>query len=443
MSIDYNKAPFPWPGGKSKAADLVWRLLGDPAHYVEPFAGSLAVLLNRPHQANRTYFSETVNDADGLLVNAWRSIQLEPDAVAEAASNPVAEADLHARHVALIRWREEHQLEHLMGDPLFCDPLMGGWWLWGVCCWIGGEWCHGSNGPWWPDDNDRLTKWAKGDPERPTLNDTGPGVSRKLPHLGDNGKGVNRPQLRDPGVFRALPHLGNNGMGVNRPRLREPGVSRGLPHLSTNGMGVNHAGLREPGVFRARPHLGNNGMGVNRPQLREPGVEVDTEYHPVVMPELRRWMAYLSARLRHVRIANGDWTRVCGTGAVQSLPVRQGNGHAGIFLDPPYGAAAGRASVYGHTEDFMVADDVREWCLEWGDRPDYRIVLAGFDVEHTELEDHGWSVHEWFKAGYLTGGYGNLKQNGTHQQHRERLWASPACTDNMDGQVSLFDVMSQ
>jgi hypothetical protein len=79
-----NKAPMPWFGGKAKAAPLVWGLLGDVDHYVEPFAGSLAVLLNRPHPCNRTYFSETVNDADGLLVNAWPALDrflLDPAAV--------------------------------------------------------------------------------------------------------------------------------------------------------------------------------------------------------------------------------------------------------------------------------------------------------------------------------------------------------------------------
>jgi hypothetical protein len=357
MSINYKKAPFPWAGGKSKAAPLVWELLGDPANYVEPFAGTMAVLLNRPHLPNRTYHSETVNDADGLLVNAWRAIQLDPDATAEAASWPVSEADLHARHTALIRWRTDHELEHLMGDPLWCDPVMAGWWLWGVCCWIGSEWCHGTNGPWWPDDNDRLTKRTNPD---------------------------------------------------------------------------------TPGVFRQRPALTNNGMGVNRPVLREPGAE----FHDVTMPELRRWFSWLQARLRHVRIINGDWSRVTGTGAVQVLTVRRGSGHAGIFLDPPYSAAAGRAELYGHTEDFDVANDVRDWCVEWGGRPDYRIVLAGFEGEgHEELRDLGWTEHEWFAAGHLTGGYGQQKRGGTHQQHRERLWASPACVSPAcvsDRQQELF-----
>lgn len=33
-------APFPYFGGKRRAAPIIWRELGDPAGYVEPFAGS-------------------------------------------------------------------------------------------------------------------------------------------------------------------------------------------------------------------------------------------------------------------------------------------------------------------------------------------------------------------------------------------------------------------
>ena len=80
-----DKAPFPWAGGKADAAPLVWEALGDVDHYAEPFCGSLVTLLRRPHAANRTYHSETVNDADGYLVNAFRSIQHSPEATAAAA----------------------------------------------------------------------------------------------------------------------------------------------------------------------------------------------------------------------------------------------------------------------------------------------------------------------------------------------------------------------
>jgi len=366
MSVRYDKAPFPWFGGKSQAAPAVWQALGDVEHYVEPFAGSLAVLIGRPHLANRTYHSETVNDKDGLLVNAWRSIQLHPDATAEAASNPVAEADLHARHLALVRWRETHELEHLMGDPAWCDPVMAGWWLWGVSCWIGSGWCEGAGG-WSADATGRLVR-----------------------------------QAREPGVYRNRPHLTHHGQGVNRPQLREPGVSRQRPHLGCNGQGVNHAGTREPRVG---------------------------EYHPVTMPELRRWFAFLSSRLRHVRILNGDWTRALTKGASQTINVRMGGGHAGIFLDPPYADTADRyANIYAE-ESSTVAHDVRRWCVEHGGDPRLRIVLAGFDGEHgTDLEAAGWSSVEWFKRGFLRGGMGNTNRSGEKsQQHRERLWLSPHC----------------
>jgi len=395
-----DKCPWPWFGGKSDAAPAVWDALGDVHHYVEPFAGSLAVLLRRPHPCNRAHYSETVNDADGLLVNAWRSIQLSPDAMAEAASWPVSEADLHARHLALLRWREEHQLEHLMADPEWHDARMAGWWAWGQSCWIGSGWCSG-NGPW---------------------------------VVGDDGRIVRR-QDRRAGVRRQRPALRDNGQGVNHAGGREPGVERKVPHISDNGRGVNHPGTREPGagVRRQLPHLGNNGKGVNHAGGREPGVG---EYHPMTMPELRRWMRFLSARLRHVRILNGDWARAVTGGALRTLPVRQKGGAAGVFLDPPYGAAANRCGdVYAYDSE-TVADDCRAWCLANGEHPQYRIVLAGFDTEHVELEAHGWRVIEWYRSGFLKGGMGNTGSGG--QQHRERLWLSPHCLSDDDGQMNLL-----
>ena len=382
-----HKTPWPWFGGKSDAAPLAWEAMGDPDHYVEPFAGSLAVLLRRPHVANRSYHSETVNDLDGLLVNAWRAMQMSPDAMADAASWPVSEADMHARHLALIKWRAENQLEHLMGDPLWHDPVMAGWWAWGQSCWIGSGWCSGT-GPWIVDESGRIAK--------------------------------------------------RGGTGVNRKR----------PHLSNNGQGVNHAQAREEGVNRKRPHL-SNGRGVNRPQAREPGTSVDYGYHPMTMPELRRWFQFLSARLRHVRILNGDWRRAVTGGAAMTLPVRmQPDGAVGIFLDPPYADTSERTDNLYANDSLTVAHDVREWAIKAARNPKWRIVLAGFDGEHDELhERHGWRVVEWYRAGFLKGGMGNTAgtdEDGTvgHVQHKERLWLSPGCltaeAEKPARQVDLF-----
>lgn len=363
MISDLTKCPWPWFGGKRDAAPVVWEALGDVDHYVEPFAGSLAVLLCRRHPCNRPYFSETVNDLDGFVCNFWRALAKDPDAVADAASWPVCEADLHARHLALLAWRSEATIERLMGDPDFCDARIAGWWAWGLSCWIGSGWCSG-NGSWVVGADGRITKRAKGD-----------GVARKIPHVGNGGQGVNRPQLREPGVARQIPHVGNDGQGVNHPGCREEGVG-------------------------------------------------EDEFHPMTMLELRRWLRFLAARLRHVRVLNGHWERSVTSGVMQTLTVRQG-GHCGLFLDPPYATDVRTADVYAH-DSGSVAAEVRAWCRENGDNPRYRIVLAGYDTEHVELESLGWTVVEWFKAGFLKGGMAQQSAKGT-QQKRERLWLSPHC----------------
>jgi hypothetical protein len=269
---------------------------------------------------------------------------------------------------------------------------------------------------------------------------------------------VHRPQLREPGVTRNLPHLTTNGRGVHHAGLREPGVSRDRPHLSDNGRGVHRPQLREPGVWRNRPHpgsspgqaLSDNGQactgasssGVNHAGLREPGVgeactgalSSEPEFHPLVMPELRRWFRWLSARLRHVRIVNGDWSRVCTTGAMYTLNVRQGEGVCGVFLDPPYSPKERSDILYQQDGDVTAA--VRAWCVEAGQEKRTRIVLAGYDTEHAALEAHGWTVHTWYTEGFLRGGYGNI--DGSSQQHRERLWASPHCVLQEGRQLGLF-----
>ena len=178
------KAPFPWFGGKSKAAELIWsRLESDCRNYVEPFLGSAAVFLGRP-----TDFSGwvTLNDLDGHIVNFWRSVKFSPDKTALAAANPVFEADLHARHLKLVG-NESRLAARLMADPQYHEPELAGWWAWGACVWIGGEWCSGK-GPWHAEpDKEGIDSFTKGT--------GGTGVNRQLPHLGDGGTGVTEQKL--------------------------------------------------------------------------------------------------------------------------------------------------------------------------------------------------------------------------------------------------------
>jgi hypothetical protein len=172
------KAPFPWFGGKSRVAPLVWQRFGDVKNYIEPFFGSGAVLLDRPPTAHATAV-ETVNDLDCYLANFWRATQHDPEQVAHWADQPVNEADLHARHL----WLLDHKPHKTMADPDWFDAKIAVWWVWGLCCWIGGGWCSG-NGPWTAGP-DGVVKTG----------DAGRGVKRQLPHLGDAGQGVNRPRV--------------------------------------------------------------------------------------------------------------------------------------------------------------------------------------------------------------------------------------------------------
>lgn len=136
-------APFPWFGGKSRAASAVWERFGELDSYVEPFFGSGAVLLKRPRVSGR----EVVNDADGFITNFWRAVQSNPDAVATGAVCPVNEVDLTARHLWLNNQREA-LTRALLGDPYYFNIEIAAWWLWGICSWIGDGWCAEDDGPW-------------------------------------------------------------------------------------------------------------------------------------------------------------------------------------------------------------------------------------------------------------------------------------------------------
>jgi hypothetical protein len=334
------KAPFPWFGGKSKAATQIWRAIGhDAGNYVEPFFGSGAVWLGRP-----SGFSgwAVVNDIDGNLANFWRSVKKFPDATAEAACNPVNECDLHARHLALVNGSGKLR-DRLMADPNYCEPVLAGWWAWGAAVWIGSGWCAG-NGPWnFAHDEHGIPVFTKGH--------GGQGVNRQLPHLGDAGKGVNR----------KLPHLGDGGNGVCQDRILW----------------------------------------------------------------LKNWFGELADNLREVRVACGDWERVCSPGTMTL------NGPCGVVLDPPYSQTD---AVYA-SDSSTVAHLVRAWCLANGDNKDLRIVLCGHEGEHHELEAHGWRIQEWDQK--KSGGYSGKSDA------RERLWISPHCLqgepENGEGvQLGLF-----
>lgn len=342
------RAPFPWFGGKSRIAPDVWARFGNVANYVEPFAGSLAVLLARPYPPR----TETVNDRDAHLANFWRAIKADPDDVAFYADWPVNEVDLHARHRWLVTTGAE-RAARLEFDPDYYDVQAAGWWVWCVCAWIAGGWCQ----------------TPRGTPEH------------RLPHLSTGGMGIHRASAVD-----------GDGEPYEAERIADEGVSGASDSATSNDMRRGEADPKPP---RSLPHLGAN-RGVHRRRL----ATVET---------FRR----LSERLRHVRVACGDWTRVTG----ESVTFR--HGLTGIFLDPPY-AHSERSIVYAVDDD--VSDVVRAWAIANGKNPLLRIALCGYQGEHTMPP--GWTCLEW-KA---VGGYGSQgKGRGRANARRERVWFSPSC----------------
>ena len=243
-----------------------------------------------------------------MVSNFWRALQVAPDDVAKYADWPVNECDLHARHLWLVNEGRLH-VERLKTEPDYFDAKIAGWWVAGVCGWIGSGYCSGE-GPWRSIDGELS--------------------------LGDAGRGINK----------QIPHLSNAGQGIFE------------------------------------------------------------------------WFDTLATRLRRVRVASGDWTRV----VTESVTTR--HGLTGVFLDPPYGDEIEQTRVYA-TDSGTVSADVRAWCHENGGDPLLRIALCGYEGEgHDDLLDAGWTAHRWRAAGGYGGGRGGT---GDANRVRERIYFSPAC----------------
>jgi DNA adenine methylase len=92
------KPPVAYYGGKTTIASRIVALLPEHGHYVEPFAGSLAVLLAKPPSR-----METVNDIDRDLMTFWRVLRDRP-------------ADLERACALTPHSRAEHRLAYQAAD---------------------------------------------------------------------------------------------------------------------------------------------------------------------------------------------------------------------------------------------------------------------------------------------------------------------------------------
>ena len=201
-------APFPYFGGKRGVVADVWKRLGRPKQYIEPFCGSAAMLL----AAHRPASLEVIGDMNGFIANFWRAVKHDPAAVAHAADYPMSHIDLGARHKWLMEQRGRLNDNLQDADWPGCAKSAG-WWLWGQCAWIGSGWCE----------------WDK---------DDAPGIGNgQVPHMSNAGHGIQ--------AIGKVPHVSNAGRGVQA-------IGK-VPHVSDAGRGVQAIGKV--------PHVSNAGQG--------------------------------------------------------------------------------------------------------------------------------------------------------------------------------------
>jgi hypothetical protein len=413
------KAPFPWFGGKSRVAHLVWERFGDCPNYVEPFFGSGAVMLGRPGLPG----IETVNDLDCYIANFWRAVQNDPSGVALWADWPVNEADMHARHLWLVN-QDEFRAK-MKKDPNYFDVKIAGWWVWGISQWIGGGWC---SRPEW-SGRINVARAEKGIHQqdvcwrgRPAMKTSGVSTAHKnsanweqRPNLTE-GNGVHRTLQRRPrisGYADAGVHSAQNaGFENTRPNLQKQGINAPPEERDPRLAGQQ--------IWHKRPVLKRgcaNGVHSLKQQVPDLGGDSGAAgrgLHASAGPAIQDWMYALADRLRRVRVCCGDWKRILGRSPTECI------GLTGVFLDPPYSAA--RDTVYA-SDDKLVAHKVREWAIEHGDNPMLRIALCGYEGEHAMPEN--WSVLAW----KTNGGHGNASKDGRGRANAalERIWFSPHC----------------
>lgn len=432
--VELPKAPFPYFGGKSRVAGVGWRAFGqDVPNYIEPFAGSLAMLLGRPGGPGKI---ETVNDRDRYLANFWRAIVTDPWGVAEWADGPVNEADLHARHKWLVNQHDFRERMH--EDPEFYDVKIAGWWVWGICCWIGGGWCVEPNNHKHPK-LDGIGKGVHSDAGNPKARNL---RAKARPRMsGDNaGEGVHAEQLA-AGALRGRPRPNlNGGQGIHAPGLKQQ-MTRLSVTDNASGLGGVHTNSVISGAYSPgrRPALSTAGGGVHMPSLgNDRGVHGVSTTPGTFLHALRElsvpdappcfeWFRALMLRLRRVRVACGDWQRVLGDSVLGKGKNVGGRRPCAVFLDPPYSHELRDSYLYSE-DDPQISAMVRAWALEHGDDPDLRIALCGYEGEH---EMPGWTCYAWKGArGYAAEGNENRKL--------ERIWFSKHCLPLEPNQRSLF-----
>ena len=365
MTTELLESPYPWFGGKARAAPEIWARLGPVNTFVDPFGGSMIVPLRCPYGPRDR---EVVNDLDCFVANFWRAVQWDPEAVAYWAEYPSSHIDLLARR----QWLREKRAYvgwALRNDPCWHDARIAGWWCWALALSIGLS-----------QDLDELPAefWRE--------------------------YGWSAPDAAELEVARADAFLPD-----------PPGVAVSMPAVSARRGGR--------GVSAQRRGLGS---GKHRQAATGPRtVIIDDGARALTGRRLLPWILALAERSKRWYVTCKDWRELLSptvTGLVRSNV----NHVCGLLLDPPYGE--GRQSGLYARDSLYVPDDVWEWCLSYNraygmapaEHPGFRICAAGRDGDREPPS--GWERLEWQRGGGM-----DLQRQNADQSFQEVLWFSPHC----------------
>ena len=448
-------APFPYYGGKRRAAADIWSRFGNPTVYVEPFFGSGATLLWRDEPCPR----EIIADTDGYLINFWRSIAVAPDEVAFWADWPTFHHDLTSRHRWLVATQPERS-EMMRNDPEFFDAKAAGWWVWGISSWVGSGWCSAKlweSRPFTRDDGGGQGVQAQVKSEvwdqRPSADHKGGGrgvqrqserqIEEKRPYVRDDahGRGVQAQRSNLGGPHDQVPqiHDQKGGQGVQAQRVSHHDK---IPQMAIKpgGRGVNAQRLNPPERRPLiQPHAGGHGISVQRTNLADKrplitpnrggiGIQAQRIGENLEMSgadiigageRLLPWFRALAQRLGRVVQLDRDWRSALTPTLLMDTPTSP-PAVVAIMLDPPY--------ILGDRNNHIYASDLSgespavesyEWALEHGDR--YRIAYCSHAGDFEFPDD-------WTMTSYRMSA---RKRTVKH----EGVYFSPACIDPNESQA--------
>ena len=431
MKTNYDKAPFPWHGGKGRIADEVWQAFGPLDRYIEPFFGSGAVLLRCPWPAK----TEIIADTSPHISNFWRSIQLDPLAVARWADYPSVHHDLRARNLWLANWARENWRRNF-DDPNYFDAKAAGWFAWGCSLWIGGGYGEGKSRqrPFVSskDLRGRGINTLSGEPD---VHDRRPSVKA----ANNAGRGVNH-QREELEVDNKIPTVNSvrakGGAGVSQQRESLEDVHDKRPSVkgpNNAGKGVSQQRV-ELEVDNQRPHVHHtsaHGLGCSQQRT---GLEV-TDGIPRVTPmpldgtRLAPWLLHLCERLRRVVLLRSDWT----SAVTDVMTMRAGGGRfrVGIFLDPPYKTEHRSNALYGSDLDGS-SDDIAVASYEWAvkkaeERKDIKIVYCCRKGDFPLAA--GWTE--------IVKDFRSVHVEANRAKNKDCIMFSPACSPD---QADLFAI---